>query len=393
MRRAAVAVMTWGVTVAPLLAHSAHADDAHPGSTPSAAAGPAAGAPSAAASVSPSAAPSAPPAAPASSVASPGAEQLQFAAHEHDFGYRAYVAKDFDEAATHFENAFFAAPNPLELRNAIRARRAGRELARAATLAAIGQRRFAGDAATIKLSEETIAEARPAVLEIQIESADGFTVAVDDKVVIAEKARSARFFTGPGRHELLVSWADDRNKRTTIEGHEGSTQSLFLEAPPSTVPAQPPPVASTTVPPPPPPPAPTIVAPPPAPPPPPAVVSNKPFSPTTFVAVAGLTVVGAGATAWSGLDAESNPGQAAVRRECVGQGESCDAYRTGVAAQLRTNVLLGVTGVLAVSSAVIGVFFTDWSGGRMHASGTGGPATPRIATFVGLGSAGLLGTF
>ena len=51
------------------------------------------------------------------------AEQLQFAAHEHDLGYRAYVAKSFDEAATHFENAYFAAPNPAELRSAIRARR------------------------------------------------------------------------------------------------------------------------------------------------------------------------------------------------------------------------------------------------------------------------------
>ena len=112
------------------------------------------------------------------------------------------------------------------------------------------------------------------------------------------------------------------------------------------------------------------------------------------MAVAGLTVLGAGATAWSGLDAEANPGPTTVKRECMGVGDSCAAYRTGLAAQLRTNVLLGVTGVLAVSSAVIGVFFTDWSGGRMHASsGTGGPAAPRVAAFVGPASAGLLGTF
>src|SRR5581483_6517276 len=135
-----------------------------------------------------------------------------------------------------------------------------------------------------------------------------------------------------------------------------------LEAPPATAaPPQPPPVASAAAPPA-PPPAPTVVAPLP-PPPVPAVASHKPFTPTTFVAIAGLTVLGAGATAWSGLDALSNPGTTAVKNECMGQGDSCGAYRAGLAAQLRTNVLLGVTGVLAVSSAVIGVFFTDWSGG------------------------------
>jgi hypothetical protein len=343
------------------------------------------------------------PAAPGPQSASPsgptpmGADQLQFAAHEHDLGYRAYVGKQYDEAATHFENAFFAAPNPFELRNAIRARRAAHELARAATLAAIGQRKFSDDAAIAKLSEETIAEARPNVLEVQIESADGFTVAVDDKVVVAEKAKSVRLFTSPGRHELLVSWADDRSKRTVVDGKEGGTQSLFLEAP-----APPPPPAPTAAPaatalppPPPPPPVATAVVAPQPPPPPDSHPSHagRPFTPTAFVAFAGLTILGAGATTWSGLDAETNPGQAAVRRECAGIGSSCAAYGQGLAAQLRTNVLLGVTGVVALSAAVIGIFFTDWSpadGPRAAAVGQGPyPVEP----FVGPSSAGLLGSF
>jgi hypothetical protein len=324
-----------------------------------------------------------------------GAEQLQFAAHEHDLGYRAYVAKQYDEAATHFENAFFAAPNPFELRYAIRARKAAHELARAATLAALGERKFADDATTTKLSEETITEARPTVLEVQIESPEGFSVAIDDKVVVAEKAKSVRLFTSPGRHELLVSWADDRNRRTAVEGKEGASQTLFLEAPPATPASPPPPPSTATVtplppPPPLPPPAPTAVVASPAPPPP---HSSRPFTPTAFVALAGLTVLGAGATAWSGLDTEANPGQAAVRRECMGVGDSCSVYREGLAAQLRTNVLLAVTGVFAASAAVVGVFFTDWS--PNDRSPRAGAVQNRyvLEPYVGPASAGLRGTF
>src|SRR5258707_14958055 len=125
MRRVALAVMFVGafVGVAPVAADEPRSPDSSATASASAASS----------------------ASPASSVASVGAEQLQFAAHEHDLGYRAYLGKQFGDAATHFENAFFAAPNPAELRNAIRARRAGHGLARAATLAAIRQRSFAED--------------------------------------------------------------------------------------------------------------------------------------------------------------------------------------------------------------------------------------------------------
>jgi hypothetical protein len=376
MRRAAVAVFIAVASLAPWAASRAGADEPQP-AQPLAS--------------TPSPAPSSTPAPPRGGM---GADQLQFAAHEHDLGYRAYVAKQYDEAATHFENAFFAAPNSFELRNAIRARRSAHELARAATLAAIGQRKFSDDPATTKLSEETIGEARPTVLEVDVESADDFTVAIDDKVVVAEKARKVRLFTSPGRHDLLVSWADDRSKRMAVEGKEGGSQSLFLEAP--AAPPPPPPTASAVEPPPPPPPptaTATALVPPPPPPAPPRV-SSKPFSPTAFVALAGLAVVGAGATAWSGLDAEANPGQAAVRRECAGVGDSCQAYRQGLSAQLRTNVLLGGTGVFALTATVIGIFFTDWHpADRPRTAGATAAPRPPLEPYFGPASAGLLGTF
>jgi len=290
-------------------------------------------------------------------------EQLQFAAQEHDLGYRAYVAKSFDDAATHFENAFFAAANPAELRSAIRARREGGRLARAATLAAIGQRRYPGETALVKLAEETIAEARPKVFEVHATSSLECNVAVDDKVVTSEKSRDYRFFVDPGKHELVFGWAEGRTRHVPIDAKAGGTQALTLEPPP--VPVKPPPEL----------------------PPPPPPVATRPLGPVVFLIGAGLTAAGVGVTIWSGLDAQKNPGTAAVRADCAGQGTSCPEYQQGLSAQLRTNILLAATGGVAALTAVTGLFLTQWS----HADRprTGLQVEPQL----GLGVAALKGTF
>jgi hypothetical protein len=265
-------------------------------------------------------------------------EQLQFAAQEHDLGYRAYVAKSFDDAAAHFENAFFAAPNPAELRSAIRARREAGQLARAATLAAIADRRYPNDPALEKLATETFALARPKADEVHVSSPLDCNVAVDNKVVTTEKAREFSFFVDPGKHELVFDWGEGRTRSVTLDAKAGASQALRPEAPP--MPVKPPPAA---------------------PPPPVAAASSKPFGPAVFLIGAGLTVVGAGVTVWSGLDAQKNPGTAAVRADCVGQGTSCPEYQQGLSAQLRTNILLGATAGVAAITAVTGLFFTRWS--------------------------------
>jgi hypothetical protein len=278
--------------------------------------------------------------APSARAADATPEQLQFAAQEHDLGYRAYVAKSFEEAATHFENAFFAAPNPAELRSAIRARREAGQLARAATLGAVANRRFPDDAALEKLAADTFAVARPKTDEVHVSCAPECNVAVDDKVVTVEKAREFFFFVDPGKHELVFDWGDGRSKSVTLDARAGASQALHPDAPP--VPVKPPP--------------PEPPAPPPAP-----VVSPKPLGPAVFLVGAGLTAVGVGVTVWSGLDAQKNPGTAAVRADCVGQGTSCPEYQKGLSSQLRTNILLAATGGAAVLTAVTGLFLTRWS--------------------------------
>jgi hypothetical protein len=297
--------------------------------------------------------------------AEPTPAQLQFAAQEHDLGYRAYTAKNYDEAATHFENAFFSAPNPAELGAAIKARRTAGEGARAATLSAIAQRKYPDDAALGKIADETITAARPKVFEVKITSAEECNVAVDSKVVASEKAKAFRFFVDPGKHDLLVGWSDDRSKHVAIEGTAGGGQDLDLTPPP--IPPKPPPGTGGGA----------------------TPASSKPFGPAVFFIGAGLTAVGAGVTIWSGIDTQNNPGPNAVKADCVGQGTSCPQYQQGLSSQLRTNVLIAATGGVGLVTAVIGVFFTQWTRVDTAPAETGLHVTPVL----GPGEAAVFGTF
>ncbi|MGH7296271.1 MAG: hypothetical protein ACRELB_15130, partial [Polyangiaceae bacterium] len=71
---------------------------------------------------------------------------------------------------------------------------------------------------------------------------------------------------------------------------------------------------------------------------------------------------------------------------CVGQGTSCPQYQQGLDAQRRTNILLAATGGVAAVTAIVGVFFTQWSHPPAQ---TGLSVEPAF----GLGQAALRGTF
>ena len=158
---------------------------------------------------------------------------------------------------------------------------------------------------------------------------------------------------GPGREghatsassstPASTSWPsagpDDRSTKVSVDATAGGSQELSLTPPPPPQEAR---RAST---------APGPHSPP----------STKPFGPAVFFVGLGLTAVGAGLTVWSGIDTQNNPGPNAVKADCVGQGTSCPQYQQGLSSQLRTNVLIAATGGLGLVTAVVGIFFTQWS--------------------------------
>jgi hypothetical protein len=275
--------------------------------------------------------------------APPSAERLRSAASEYDAGRRAFGEKDYEGAATHFENAFHDAASAAAVRSAIRARRKAGQLARAATLATIAAARYPKDTTTVAVAQEVLREAAKKLHQVTLNCTPDCGVATDGRAISSEDGPQAVFFLEPGSHDVVVSWSSERNKTQTVAAVAGGNDTFSFEAPP----VAPPPAAVV------------VVAPPPATPP---STSTKPLSPIFFYAGAGLTVVALGVTVWSGVDAENNPGAAAVKRDCVGQGTSCSEYQQGLSAQLRTNVLIGVSAGLGAATAAVGIFFTNWSG-------------------------------
>lgn len=290
----------------------------------------------------------------------PSPERIRSAAEEFDRGRRAFLAKDFEQAAVHFENAYRDAPRAEALRLAIRARREAKQLARAATHAALAQERYPEDAATTQLAREVLAEAGPSLHELLVECAPECSVAEGGRVLSAADAPKHRIFLDPGAHVVGIGFRSG-SVTQNIEAKRGGRDVVT-----ATPPVEPPP------PPPPPPkdPAPAKVAP---------AGGNKPLGPLVFFVAAGVTLVAAGATVVSGIDTQNSPGADAVRRECAGKDETCALYQEGQRSELRTNVLLGVTAGAAVGTAVVGLFFTRWSSPT---------ATLRPSLTVGAGGAG-----
>lgn len=272
------------------------------------------------------------------------ADRVRSAADEYDAGRRAFNDSKFDEAAIHFENAFHDAPAAAAIRNAIAARSKAGHYARAATEAALAQTKYPDDAQTRDLVKSTLAELEPKLHKTVLNCTPECGVVADNRAVSIEDASRVVFYLDPGDHEVVVSWGEDRTKVVKVSAKSGGKTDLSLEAPapkPKPPPDQPvmgaPPVATGEQP------------------------SRKPFGPAIFIIGSVLTVGGGIALIASGIDTLNNPGTDKVRTACAGKGEQCPEYQQGLSSQTRTNVILGATIGVGVATAVIGIFFTQWS--------------------------------
>ncbi|MEJ7734993.1 MAG: hypothetical protein WKG00_38115 [Polyangiaceae bacterium] len=268
----------------------------------------------------------------------------------------AFDAGRYGDAARDFARADEMSPNPVALESAVRAASLADDAPTALELCDRADGRPGSPAltTTVQRARERFA-GRAGKLTVRCRPAETCTLRVDGA---AAEAGAAHWRTA-GDHAVEVEAASER-ERFTVAVAAGATVGW-----------EPPPRLQAT-------PAAAAMGPssPAAPPPPGADVSaaeSRGISPAFFWVGAGATVVLGGVTAWSGLDTLDRH-----RKWDDGDDAAKDA---GKAAQLRTNVLIGVTGALALGTAAIGIWAVDWGGSA--------PKSARVAVAPG----GITATF
>lgn len=277
----------------------------------------------------------------------PTPAQLRAAAEAFDRGREAYNSEHYAEAAEQFERADASAPSSTALDLAMKARDKAGDLDRAGTLAALALERYGSDEAIAQSASEIVQRARAQLYEVTVMCVHPCELADGTQIVHGMAAKQRTLFLQPGEHSLRAGWVDGKTQSKVIEAIAGTNGELSFEGPT----AETEPKAAEPVPEP---------EPEPAPPP----QKSKGWSPLVFWIGAGATVAAGGVTAWSGIDTVNNPGKERVQNECAKGDENCALYQEGRAKQARTNVLLGVTSVLAVGTGLIGALAIDWSGAK-----------------------------
>jgi hypothetical protein len=309
--------------------------------------------------------------------AAPSVEEIKAAEVDFNRGREAYRTGNHAEAAEYFEGADGHAPNDRVLELAIGARDKAGHADRAATLAQLGLELYPKSERLRKVATPLVDKAQAKLLRVTIECSEACNLLDGARLVHGAPALRRVVFLTPGDHQIRAAWSDDRAATKGVTGAAGESVELQFAAP--AIPVKevaPAPVAAPVA-------APTEDR-----------GQEKPPSglpPLVFWIGAGTTAALIGVTAWSGIDTVNNPGADAVRKNCVDLGDSCPDYQTGRGKQVRTNVLIGVTGALGVATAVVGVFATNWSGkAEKKASEAKASVTPWVSYDYGpsMGAAG-----
>jgi len=312
----------------------------------------------------------------------PTAEQIKAAAAEFDQGRQAYRAKNYAEAAEHFEAADRNAPSAKTLDLAIRSRNKAGQLDRAATLAALGLSRNPDNQGIKDIASSVLKRAKAELYRVDVQCNTPCDLVIGTKLTFGRASKEKTVYVKPGEHELRAGWSGGRNASRKVTATEGGQTSVSFKEPP-----KPPPTTHKAT---------------------PAGMGNGAgpvgpgdhgvevksggLPPLVFWIGTGLTAAAGGVTIWSGIDTKNNPGAGTVKTACASGASNCQSlYDDGRSRQLRTNILAGVTAGLGVVTIVVGVFATDWSGGppQKHTKKTA--SAPRIEPWVGVGNGATLG--
>ena len=314
----------------------------------------------------------------------PTAEQIKAAAAEFDQGRHAYRAKDYAEAAEHFEAADRNAPSAKTLELAIRSRDKAGQLDRAATLAALGLSRNPGNQGIKDIASSVLKRAKTELYRVDVQCNTPCDSVIGTKLTFGRASKEKTVYVKPGEHELRAGWSGGRNASQKVTATEGGQTSVSFKEPP-----KPRPTTHKATP------AGTGRGPGPGPAGPGdhgAEVKSGGLPPLVFWIGTGLTVAAGGVTIWSGIDTKANPGADTVKAACASGASNCQSlYDDGRSRQLRTNILAGVTAGLGVVTIVVGAFATDWSGGPPQKDTKKTARALSVEPWVGVGNGATLG--
>lgn len=261
----------------------------------------------------------------------PSWREKQEAASHFKAGVRAFWQRKYAEAAESFEKANDTVPNHKALFNAADAWEKAGELVKAAQrfrayLEIAPENTKARDDAQARLDELLTKVGR-----IDIAGEGATNVTVD-----GESAQLGEMLVAPGDHVVAgIAHGTPVEKRVSVEA--GAILRVLIEPPPP--PPKPEPVLSNRT---------TEDD---------GVKASEGMPPTVFYVGLGVTGVLAGATVWSGLDTNS-------KRDDFDANPTAAGYDDGVAAQRRTNILLGLTAAAGVTTAALGLFAVSWEDGK-----------------------------
>jgi hypothetical protein len=277
---------------------------------------------------------------PATSASAKAAANKSEAAKEFKAGVAAFKKRQFIEAAEHFEKAYSLAPHPSALWNAADAREKGGELSTAANMYAKYLETASEEDKDRYEAKQRINNLTLVLGRLELFGPDATDIKIDH-VTHVEGANVV--FVDPGDH-VVTAKVDSKFLSKNVNVAAGAKVIVRLvpqsDAPPPSASSQ----TSST---------PSDVPPP---------AKKKGIGPGIVYVGAGLTAVLAGISVWSGLDTRS-------KRSDFDANPTGKGYDDGMAAQQRTNILLGATAVVGVATILVGAFAVRWSS----------PAEPQVS--------------
>jgi hypothetical protein len=250
------------------------------------------------------------------------------AAEAYDQATSAYLSEHYELAAHWFERAYRIVPTSAALLQAVRAHTKAGNSIRAANLALELRDQYPGDERAKQVADAVVARVAAASVRVDASCEKECTLEVDGALV-----RHPSFFVTPDVEHTIKAAYDEGETSMSVQGEPGSTKRVTLMAP---------------------------VAPPP-----------PPIPRWAFFSSLGATVALGAVTVWSGVNANRgvNDYEAAVRTANspgINNGASptpaeqaASLLEEGKQKERRTNILIGVTAGMAVSTAVLGIF-TNW---------------------------------